>query len=65
MRFFKTIFQTTDANTADKLREKQLHNAQHMELEHQAAADYHQAMANMYRDRQKRLGAAAAQKAGV
>ena len=55
-KLFRKLF-PGGKSAADKLRAKQLREAQIMELEHQLAADYHQAMANMHRDTQKRLTA--------
>lgn len=42
---------------AEKLMDKQLHDAARLQLEHQHAADYHQAMADMYRKTETRLNA--------
>lgn len=53
-KIFQKLF-PRGRSAAEKLRAKQLREAQVMELQHQAAADYHQAMANMYRDQAVRL----------
>lgn len=53
-KIFQKLFRGGQS-AAEKLRAKQLRHAQTMQLEHQSAADYHQAMANMYRDQQLRL----------
>lgn len=53
-KIFQKLFRR-GRSAAEKLRAKQLREAQVMELEHRLAADYHQAMANMHRDTQLRL----------
>lgn len=58
MPLFKDFLAKWRRSPAQKLADKQLAHAQKMALEHQFAADYHQAMADMYRDQQLRLTAA-------
>jgi hypothetical protein len=58
MPLFKDFLAKWRRSPAQKLIDKQLAHAQKMALEHQAAADYHQAMADMYRGQQLRLNSA-------
>ena len=51
MRFFKWMRPTTAAD----IRLQQLEDAERLQLEYTARAEHYQAMANMYRDRVKRL----------
>ena len=51
MRFFKWMRPTTAAD----IRLQQLEDAERLTLEYTAHAEHYQAMANMYRDRVKRL----------
>lgn len=52
MKFIKSLFQPVGA---DKVREQQLFEARRLMLEHEAAAEHHEALAIMYRTRVERL----------
>ena len=52
MSFLKSLFKPVGAT---KVRDQQLFEAQRLALEHEAAAEHHDALATMYRARVERL----------
>ena len=52
MKFLKSLFQPVGAS---KVLQNQLFDARRLQLEHEAAAEHHQALAAMYRSRVERL----------